>query len=198
MLLKRSYVLIGLMGAVLGFFVAQQFFLHARITKTVQPDNENNLALEVSALIKTNTDLKQEVDDLSSQHDKLSRQGQDAKSANDTLEQNLTNYKIILGLTKVSGEGVEVKFDNKLNSTELIDLLNAIKNIGAEAISVNDQRLVINTSISSGLLEPPTSIKVIGDKNILYESLVRAGGILEQIGFGKVEKQDNIEISAAK
>lgn len=193
---KKNYFLLGLLGLILGFFVVQQFYLHQRIVKATQPESENNLALEVSELIKTNEKLNQEVADLSSQHEKLSRSAADAQTANQTVEDNLQKYKIILGLVDVTREGVEIVFDNKIHSIQLIDLFNAIKNIGAEAISINEQRVTLNTSISPGLFNPPTKIKVIGDKNLLYESLVRSGGILEQIGFGEVEKKDNLTIKA--
>jgi len=187
---EKKKLLVGIIGVVLGFVVIQQFYLHNKISQTVQPENENNLALEVSELIKTNEDLSQEVKDLTAEHDNLSRSAEDAAIANATLEDNLKKDEIILGLTDVKGEGVEINFDNKISSTELIDLLNAIKNIGADAIQINDQRLTMSTYIKPGFFNAPTVIKVIGDKNLLYDSLVRPGGILDQIGFGKVSKLD--------
>lgn len=194
---KRNLILIGIIGIILGFFVSQQFHLHEKISKTIQPENENNLALEVSELIKTNEELSQEVKDLTNEHETLSQSAADAETANTTLEDNLKKYNIILGLSDVQGEGVEISFDSKINSTQLIDLLNAIKNIGADAIIVNNQRITPNTYINSGFFNPPVTIKAIGDKNLLYESLVRPGGIIEQIGFGKVDKKDNLVIEKA-
>jgi uncharacterized protein YlxW (UPF0749 family) len=191
---KRNLILIGVIGIILGFIISQQFHLHERISKTIQPGNENNLALEVSELIKTNEELAQEVSDLAKEHETLSRSATDAETANTALEENLKKYNIILGMSDVQGEGVEINFDSKINSTQLIDLLNAIKNIGADAIIVNDQRITPNTFINSGFFNPPTTIKVIGNKNLLYESLIRPGGIIEQIGYGNVNKKDDITI----
>lgn len=191
---KKDYILLGIIGLVLGFFIAQQFYLHERITKTVVTDNENNLALEVSELIKTNKELEKERDELSVQHQKLSQSALDAETAKTTLEENLMKYEIILGVEKISGEGVEITFDSKLHSTQIVDLINAIKNIGAEAIELNGNRITINYYIVPGFWEPQTKVKVIGDKNLLYESLKRTGGILDQIGFGNVEKKDSLVI----
>jgi len=195
---KKNLLLIGFIGLILGFFIIQQFYLHNKITKTIQPENENNLALEVSDLIKTNQELNQEISDLTSEQEKLSNSAADAEESNKALEENLIKYKIILGLVEVYGEGVQINFDSKISSVQLIDLLNAIKNIGAEAIQVNDQRITTNSTINSGFFNPPVVIKVIGDKNLLNESLVRTGGILEQIGFGKVEKKDELVIEKKK
>lgn len=195
---KNNLILIGVIGIILGFFVSQQFHLHEKISKTIQPENENNLALEVSELIKTNDELSQEVRDLTQEHEKLSRSAADAETANSALEDNLKKYKIILGLVDVQGEGVEISFDNKVSSTQLIDLLNAIKNIGADAIIVNDQRIIPDTYINSGFYNPPLKIKAIGSKDLLNESLIRPGGILDQIGFGKVAKNDDLTIEKSK
>ena len=76
--------------------------------------------------------------------------------------------------------------DKKITSTQLIDLINNLKNIGCEAIAINGQRLTGTSSITSGIFTPPMTINVVGDKDLLYNSLVRSGGIIEQIGFGQV------------
>jgi len=191
---RKNLILIGLVGIILGFFVAQQFYLHKKITETIQPENEKNLALEVTELIKTNRDLEKEVEDLNDQHNKLVESADDVKTANVTLEENLTKYEIVLGLSEVYGEGVELVFDSKVSSTQLIDLLNAIKNIGADAIQINDARVVPTTSITGGFFDPPLKIKIIGEKRLLSESLTRKGGILEQIGYGKVTELDEVSI----
>ena len=76
--------------------------------------------------------------------------------------------------------------DKKITSTQLIDLINNLKNIDCEAIAINGQRLTGTSSITSGIFTPPMTINVVGDKDLLYNSLVRSGGIIEQIGFGQV------------
>jgi uncharacterized protein YlxW (UPF0749 family) len=195
MFLRKNLVLIGVIGFILGFVVIQQFYLNEKITKNIQPESENNLALEVSELIKTNDELTKEVTDLSNQHENLSRAAADASSANATLEESLNQYEIILGLTQVQGQGVEITFHDKISSTQLVDAINAIKNIGADAIQINSERIIQNSSITEGFFYPPVSVKVIGDKNLLYEALVRSGGILEQTGLSKeVSKNDNVII----
>jgi uncharacterized protein YlxW (UPF0749 family) len=195
MFLRKNLALIGVVGFILGFVIIQQFYLHEKITKNIQPESENNLALEVSELIKTNDELTKEVNDLTDQHGKLSRAAADASSANATLEENLNQYEIILGLTQVQGQGVEIIFNDKISSTQLVDVMNAIKNIGADAIQINDRRIIQNSSITEGFFYPPVSVKVIGNKDLLYEALVRPGGILDQIGLSKeVVKSDNVNI----
>jgi len=195
MFLRKNLALIGVVGFILGFVIIQQFYLHEKITKNIQPESENNLALEVSELIKTNDELTKGVNDLTDQHGKLSRAAADASSANATLEENLNQYEIILGLTQVQGQGVEIIFNDKISSTQLVDVMNAIKNIGADAIQINDRRIIQNSSITEGFFYPPVSVKVIGNKDLLYEALVRPGGILDQIGLSKeVVKSDNVNI----
>ena len=75
---------------------------------------------------------------------------------------------------------------------QLIDLINTLKNIGADAITINEQRINNYSSIAQGVFNPPLVIKVIGDSELLYNSLNRSGGIIDQIGNGSVYIENNL------
>lgn len=78
------------------------------------------------------------------------------------MEKELKQINILLGLTEVSGRGVTITVDdNKTNSSQILDanqaivhdgdlieIVNILKNAGAEAISINDQRIVNSTAIT--------------------------------------------------
>lgn len=126
-------------------------------------------------------------------------------------EQNIKKYNNLLGLTDVSGEGVTINILAKQldESTKdyLDNIINELKNAGAESISINNQRLIWNSVIScdgnvikvnSEKIESPFVIKAIGDTRLLYGALVRPGGYIELLnGNGikaEVEKATNIQI----
>lgn len=197
MKILRNYILIILAALSLGFVGTKQFYLQKEVNKVIN-ENElgNAMAVEVTELIKNNQKLQKDAVILQDQLNKLSKSAADSQSANAALEESLNNYKIALGLVDVKGRGVTITFNEKIDSTQLIDLINSIKNIDAEAISINNKRFGINSSIENGTFYPPLVVEVIGDQNILKESLIRPGGIIEQIGAGLVEKNDNIFIKA--
>ncbi len=139
----------------------------------------------------------------------------------ETKERELTENNMILGNTDVTGEGVEiiladaVNISSSLSASEQIihygdiqDVVNELRNAGAEAIEVNGQRIV-NTSaitcegniikINGERIGSPFTIKAIGSKELLYGALERAGSILDWIreagNIATVTKEDSITIN---
>ena len=121
-------------------------------------------------------------------------------------EEELKKNNILLGLTDVSGEGVIVTIKDNPNVTvdtiglyddiskylthngDLLSIVNELKNAGAEAISINDQRIVSTTSITcegnvinvnGEKISSPFVIKAIGNSLYMYSALTRAGGTIE-------------------
>lgn len=94
-----------------------------------------------------------------------------------------------------------------VHDTDLIGVVNELQNAGAEAISVNDQRIILNSAISCGgniitvngeKIGVPFIIKAIGLPEQLAGALERAEGyidMLEDAGVRtSVEKTNNLTI----
>lgn len=192
--MNKKILFLIIISIVLGLLVARQFLLSEKIKKEVNIDTSQTLAYEVAELFSANEKLKDEINKLSGEVDDLQKTFQDTKKADETLDEKLKKYEIILGLKEVYGPGVQVKFDKKIASIQIIDLINALKNIGAEAISINGKRLLPTSSIVEGIFSPVVSVEAIGEKEILYSSLTRSGGIIDQIGYGQVTAVDDIII----
>lgn len=189
---KNAKILLFIVAIVAGIGITWQFYLSQRINKKVTPQNSQALAYQVADLFNSNEKLSKEIDKLNIEVDKLQKNYNDSKSSDEALNEKINNYKIILGIGEAEGVGVKIEFDKKISSVNLIDILNALKNIGVDGISINGKRIIYNSSIEEGIFAPPVTIMAIGDKDLLYSSLTRTGGIIEQIGFGKVDKIDNI------
>lgn len=194
--MNKKILFLIIISVFLGLLIVRQFLLSEKIKKEINIDTSQTLAYEVSDLFTTNEKLKEEVDILSSEVNDLKKTFQDTKIANETLDEKIKKYEIILGLEDVKGSGVKINFDKKIASIQIVDLINALKNIGAEAISINGKRLLPSSSVVEGIFSPNVIIEVIGDKEILYSSLIRSGGIIDQIGYGQVTAVDGIIIPA--
>ena len=112
----------------------------------------------------------------------------------DELEQS----NILLGKTDLIGEGIEITIKetqedeySRVKDSDLITIVNALKYAGAEAISINEER-IINMSdivdIGSSFIKingqrilAPYVIKAIGNKAYLESSLLGNGGAAEQL-----------------
>lgn len=153
----------------------------------------------------------------------LEKERQDSTQNNSELEQKEEEIKQgnkMIGMTEVTGPGVIVTLsDGKrdpssvLNASDLIvhdadvlSVINELKNAGAEAICINDQRIVPTTSISCGgniidingeKVGAPFVIKAIGLPEQLA-ALSRQGGYLEILKEASVgvelKKSNNITI----
>lgn len=161
--------------------------------------------------------------DLEKAEKELEKERQNSTKNNSELEQKEEEIKQgnkMIGLTEVSGPGVIVTLsDSKkdastvLNASDLIvhdadvlSVINELKNAGAEAISINDQRIVPTTSISCGgniidingeKVGAPFEIKAIGLPEQLA-ALSRPEGYLDLLKRATVgvelKKSNNITI----
>ena len=140
----------------------------------------------------------------------------EGKEASELLEEELQETEDLLGKNSVSGEGIIIKMSNagtnKINSEDLLNLVNLLKNAGAEAISINEKRLVydsyivdINNSnyitINGEYIVAPYTIKAIGNTTYLESAVAQKnyGYIDTQIAEGKqvtMERVRNVVIPA--
>ena len=91
--------------------------------------------------------------------------------------------------------------------SDLIEVINSLKNAGAEAISVNEQRITKSTAIScignvikinNEKVGVPFIINAIGSPEKLYGALTMLGGYIDKLKdegvLVTVEKQNSITI----
>ena len=138
-------------------------------------------------------------------------------------EQELNINNTALGLTDVSGQGVIVTLkDNQgvtnenigitddirtylVHDANLREIVRKLKISGAEAISINDERIVNDTSIicsgnvirvNDKKVSSPFEIKAIGSPELLYGNLDETITRLNNSGIiVDIKKQDNVKIN---
>ena len=119
------------------------------------------------------------------------------------VDEELKQVNMSLGKTDVEGPGIEGilrETDNeeisKINADDLLVIVNALKLAGAEAISINDERIInmsdivnINTSNSYNLfvkvngqrILAPYVVKAIGNQTYLESGLIGNGGYVDEL-----------------
>ena len=86
--------------------------------------------------------------------------------------------------------------EQKIKASELMIIVNFLKDAGAEAISVNNQRIVNKTDfaqinettylkINSQMVSAPFTIKAIGDPDYLKASLIGTGYVTKIKDWGQ-------------
>lgn len=197
--MKSQLIILLLCGILVGLLTSLQLRTKNVITEVTSPSKTAALSLEVQQLITNDKKLRDELSSLQSQQSDLANQSSSRTSKDETLQESIDHLKIISGVTNVKGNGVIITFDNPLADTQLIDLVNAIRNIGVDAIAINGNRIVAATGLRSSDYSSPVNISVIGDPEIMNNALIRKGGIIEQIGENpRIEQKNDIIINKIK
>ena len=169
---------------------------------------------------------KEQYDEANEQYEQKSATLQEYKEKEESdaetenlVNAELANVNLILGKTDVEGEGITITLRDSSNddgdlltitTDNLNTIINELKMAGAEAISVNEERIInmsdiapINDKslilINGQRVISPYVIKAIGDSTYLESTLVGKGGSideLEKLGYDvAVEKSDKITIN---
>ena len=127
---------------------------------------------------------------------------------------------MLLGETDVQGTGIIITIneenieDDKINYEDLLYIVNELKGAGAEAISINDHRIINRTDIvhidvdgtnayvkvNGKRMLSPYTIKAIGNQTYLESALLGVGGYIDELrkwGFDiQIERNDMVQIKA--
>ena len=127
------------------------------------------------------------------------------------LADDLLNANMILGKTDVEGQGIILTIqdngEQSVTYSNILEIVNELNMAGAEAISINDERIISMTEftsvgnfilINNRRTASPYTIKAIGDQTYLQSALNIKGGLIDNyksLGYNvKMEVKNNIEI----
>ena len=181
-----------LFAVLIGILVGHQIVIKKGIDQALDPNTTESMAIEVAQLIKDNQDLRKKRDILIDERDKFLNQSTNRRAAVEAVSSNIGEYGIIAGTSQVTGKGVVVTISHEMALTQLIDLVNAIRNSGAEALSINGRRVVASSGFTANDLQKNYRLEIIGNPRVLADALERKGGILDQITNGQVEEKDGL------
>ncbi len=186
-----------LLFLIVGIMLTNQYIIYTKIGSIRSAQDPQMMAVRVSQLYFDNAKLKAQLVERINHETSLENSATNNLETQRILEKEREKYKIILGQTEVVGPGVLLSVNHTLVTTQIIDLVNALRNSGAEAMSINEKRVLTNTPMNQFNEQPNFVIKAIGDKDVLYDSLTRPGGILDLITNGQAERQDEIVLPKA-
>lgn len=118
--------------------------------------------------------------------------------SSELIQKELDQVNVVLGKTDVEGEGITITLKDsddvevgKITSDNLLSIVNALKLAGAEAISINEERIInmsdivtVNLTVikvNQQRILSPYIIKAIGNQTYLESSLLGNGGYIDQL-----------------
>lgn len=205
---------------VICFLLSLCFTIQVRTINTSESDilrlkKENELRDEIEqwrevyeASVQKNEELNKKVEEYRA-----------ASAKNDDtvriMKEELDEANILAGISKVKGKGITVLLDDTtaieeinetsgyynpnvyvIHDTDIISVINELAAAGAEAFSVNGQRIIATTSIRcvgpviqiNGInLSAPYTVSAIGEPITLKGALRLRGGIVSEMQSAKID-----------
>jgi len=146
----------------------------------------NNLESEIATKENNLISLRQQIEEMSS------TLNTDVDELNE-LQQEISTARLLAGATPLNGYGLVITFDDNhtistnndantqiIHYQDLLYIVNELRRSGAEAISINDQRLIASSEIrcvgntilvNTTRLAPPYEIKALGNPQLLLEGV---------------------------
>ena len=208
------------------FLLVMIMFMQFKVVQKTEETNidmmqEIELRQELASWKNKYDETKQKYDETLNTIASYKEESSAESKTRETLEKELATLEEALGRTDVEGEGVIItlaqKTDEELGEDEemkpiiaedLIYIINYLKDAGAEAISINGERVVNTTYLvdvgetikinSKYIRETTFEIKAIGNSTYLESSIFGKGGYAETLDVSGIkascEKSNKVQI----
>ena len=212
-------IAIMLVCMILGLMMAAQFKNVQNVGGNVSLQRAQELTTQIQKLkqdIESQENLIQELEERLKEYENAA---QDAGKLNDAMYRDLERARNLAGLTDLEGAGVVVTVDlisfqeggesgiiRSIYHEDLLMLVNELNAAGAEAIAINDERIIATTeirdagdyiAINTNRHSAPFEIKALGNPDTLEASLMLLGGVADTLGEEleiKIRKESIIHI----
>lgn len=184
----RATVLAGVLTLALGLGLSAQ--IHQTRDAGLDSLRETELVGVLDGVTGRLTRLQQESRELEAEQARLA-DGADGAEAERRARERLADLGILAGTVPAEGPGITVTLDggpDTLTASSFLDLVQELRDAGAEAIQIGDVRVVASTSfVDSGgrividghPISLPVRVVAIGDGRTLASALAIPGGVEE-------------------
>ena len=184
---------------------------------SIENMRESELSTELANWKTRYDEVNQQYEETLSMIEEYKNNKESNEETSNLMNSELEQINMSLGKTDVEGEGIIIIINEtddeeveNITSDDLLVIVNALKLAGAEAISINDQR-IINMSdivyidaasvirVNGERILAPYTIKAIGNSSYLESSLVGNGGAVDDMRKKEqdvtIQKENNVKIS---
>ena len=219
--MNKEKVIITITVGIVCLLLVMTMFMQFKVV-----DQANITSIETmteSELRSELVEIRDKYEQLSSQYSetlvKLKEYKEEYKTDGETkdlLEKELYQLQLLLGTMPVQGPGIIITItennveNDRITYEDLLVIVNSLKGAGAEAVSINEHRIITTSyifdiretyvNVNGERILPPYVIKAIGNQTYLESALFGSGGYVDELqkyGFDvNVEKYNNILIEA--
>ncbi len=192
-------IIIGLVCVVLICIISVQFkTIEETDITAIENMKEDELRTTLSEWKTKYEEIYEKYEETLATIDEYNKKIESSEEVSELLDEELEKSNLIAGNTDVYGEGITVTLtDNEkqaITAEDLLELINELRYAGAEAISINDVRIVNTTDI----VEVGNSLILVGGQRLASPYVVKAIGnqaylssILSLKNSGFIDKYNN-------
>lgn len=192
---RRNQLTIAAVTFILGMLVVVQLRTQAS-DEAFAGLSAQDLTVLVANLNDRNDQLRAEIGTLERELAVLDRNTERGDASIDELRADLRRVRLYAGMDAATGPGITVVVHGPIDGTGVEDLINELRNAGAEAMSLEGVRLVPGVvavgppgavTVDGGPLADTFTLTAIGAPDKLTGSLTRSGGIIAQLAATQSE-----------
>ncbi len=184
-----SQLAIAAVAAILGLLVVVQVRSQAGPSGLAQLSSQD-LTVLVANLNARNDQLRREGSSLEQELATLTANRARGDVSVDEIQADLQRVRAYSGLDPVGGPGVTISIRGPIDGTGVEELINELRNAGAEAIAAGPVRVVAGVTVTGTpgaaavagtQLGDTFELQAIGAPDKLTGSLTRSGGVIAQL-----------------
>lgn len=186
----RNQLTIAAVALVLGLLVVVQLRVQTSGDARLAQLSSQDLTVVVANSNARNDQLRREVSTLEDELFALNQNRARGEDSLDELRADLRRVRAYAGLDPVGGQGIAITVSGPIDGPAVEELINELRNVGAEAIGVAGTRLVPGLVVTGGpgavaiggtRLGDVFELAAIGAADKLVGSLTRSGGVIAQL-----------------
>ncbi|HYK98270.1 MAG TPA: DUF881 domain-containing protein [Candidatus Acidoferrales bacterium] len=174
----------------LGILAVTQVRAQDVYSRSLELETPSSLTTLIANLAETNNTLRAEIFDLRLRTEQARDDVTSGKGTLTEAQRQLEQLDVFAARTGVTGQGISVKVDGAFDEKALNDLVNELRNAGAEAIAVNGVRVGPRSwfgitpdralTVDATRIRGPWTVSAVGAPDVMYVAMTRTGGIIGQ------------------
>lgn len=174
----------------LGLLAVTQVRAQDVYSRSLQLETPASLTTLIAGLAERNNALRDEIVELKVRTTTARDAISSGRGSLTEAERQVVQLRVFEGQSAVSGPGISVRIDGAFDDRALSDLVNELRNAGAEAIAVNSTRVGPRSwfgatgdgslSVDGSSVRGPWVVRAIGAADVMHVAMTRTGGIIGQ------------------
>ncbi len=159
-------------------------------SRSLQLETPASLTTLIASLADKNSALRDEIFDLRVRVTAASGSVSTGQFSLTEGERQLGQLRVFAAQDAITGQGISVNIDGPFDEKAMSDLVNELRNAGAEGIAINDRRVGPRSWFAPGTqgaialdgtrLAGPWTVRAIGPADVIFVAVTRTGGIVGQ------------------